>query len=85
MFSLTPELRELRRAVSTETSAGESSWERLVDLDFAMEAMGGRGFDEEYGVVQLWETARLLKLSPLSNALILSDVAERELDLPRSY
>ena len=53
-------------------------------VDAAMEAMGGRGFDEEHGVIQLLETARLLKLSPVSDSLVLNDVAARVLGLPRS-
>lgn len=54
-------------------------------VDSAIDALGGCGFDEEVGVIQLLETARLLKLSPISNSLVLSEIAERVLKLPRSY
>ena len=57
----------------------------LKAVDAAMEALGGKGFNEDYGVIQLWELMRLLRLSPISNSLILNDVAERLLGLPRSY
>jgi alkylation response protein AidB-like acyl-CoA dehydrogenase len=54
-------------------------------VDTAIDTFGGKGFDEEYGVIHLWEAARLLKTAPISNALILNQVAERTLGLPRSY
>jgi acyl-CoA dehydrogenase len=57
----------------------------LKAADAAMEALGGKGFNEDYGVIQLWELMRLFRLSPISNSLILNDVAERLLGLPRSY
>ena len=54
-------------------------------LDASMDALGGRAFNEDYGIIQLAETMRLLRLSPISNSLILNDIAERVLCLPRSY
>lgn len=54
-------------------------------VDAAIDAFGGKGFDERYGIIHLWEAARLLKTSPISNALILNQIAARELGLPRSY
>jgi acyl-CoA dehydrogenase len=56
----------------------------LKAVDAALEALGGKGFDQDTGIIQLWETMRLLKLSPISNSLILNDIAERVLNLPRS-
>jgi alkylation response protein AidB-like acyl-CoA dehydrogenase len=54
-------------------------------VDAAIDAFGGKGFDETYGVIHLWEASRLLKTVPISNSLILNHVAERTLKLPRSY
>jgi alkylation response protein AidB-like acyl-CoA dehydrogenase len=54
-------------------------------VDASMDALGGKGFNEDYGIIQLAETMKLLRLSPISNHLILNDVAERLLGLPRSY
>lgn len=54
-------------------------------VDAAIEALGGRGFDERVGVIQLWESMRLLRTSPISNELILNRVAQQQLALPRSY
>jgi acyl-CoA dehydrogenase len=54
-------------------------------VDASMDALGGKGFNEDYGIIQLLEVMKLLRLSPISNNLILNDVAERLLGLPRSY
>jgi len=54
-------------------------------VDAAIDAFGGKGFDEQSGIIHLWEAARLLKTSPISNALILNQIAVRDLGLPRSY
>ena len=54
-------------------------------VDAAIDTFGGKGFDEDYGIIHLWEAARLLKTVPISNALILNQIAERRLKLPRSY
>ncbi len=54
-------------------------------VDAAIDAFGGKGFDEDYGIIHLLEAARLLKTSPISNALILNQIAEHSLNLPRSY
>lgn len=53
--------------------------------DRAIETLGGAGFSEEYRVIQLWETARLLKTAPVTREMILNFVAEHLLELPRSY
>ena len=57
----------------------------VLSVDAAIDAFGGKGFDEQHGIIHLWEAARLLKTSPISNALILNQIAVRELGLPRSY
>lgn len=57
----------------------------LKAVDAAMDALGGRGFNEDYGVIQMLDLMQLLRLSPISNGLVLNDIAERVLGLPRSY
>jgi len=57
----------------------------LKAVDAALDTFGGKGFDEEYGMIHLWEQARLMKTSPISQALILNGIAENVLGLPRSY
>ena len=54
-------------------------------VDAAIDTFGGKGFDEDYGIIHFWEAARLLKTAPISNGLILNQIAERSLNLPRSY
>jgi acyl-CoA dehydrogenase len=54
-------------------------------VDAAISTLGGKGFDEDYGVIHLWEQARLLTTAPISNALILNQIAQHQLRLPRSY
>ena len=46
---------------------------------------GGNGFTEDFGIVQLWYGARLLKTAPVSREMILNYVCEWNLGLPRSY
>ncbi len=53
--------------------------------DTAIEVHGGNGFSEEFGLIQLWNGARLLKTAPVSREMILNFVAEQTLGLPRSY
>jgi alkylation response protein AidB-like acyl-CoA dehydrogenase len=72
-------------AASANAAKYLSSELALKAVDAAIDTFGGKGFDEDYGIVHLWEGARLLKTAPISNALILNQVAERDLGLPRSY
>jgi acyl-CoA dehydrogenase len=53
-------------------------------VDSAIQTLGGLGFDERHGLIQMWECIRLLHLSPLSNELILSRVGSQMLGLPRT-
>lgn len=55
----------------------------LQAVDRALQTLGGHGFDEHQGIIQMWEAMRLLKLSPISNELILNRVGEQILALPR--
>jgi acyl-CoA dehydrogenase len=71
----------------TETSiakylATEASWEAA---EACMTTFGGFGVATEYHVERKWKEARLFRTAPLSNNLILAQVAERGLGMPRSY
>ncbi|MDE0511913.1 MAG: acyl-CoA/acyl-ACP dehydrogenase [Gammaproteobacteria bacterium] len=46
---------------------------------------GGMGYAKEYQVERLMREAVLMRLAPVSEQLILSFIAEKELDLPKSY
>ena len=53
--------------------------------DRAMQTMGGMGYSKEYHVERLWRDARLFRIAPVSEEMILNFVAQHDLDLPRSY
>ena len=62
--------------------ASEAAWEAG---DVCMQTYGGFAMAEEYDVERKFREARLYRIAPISTNLILSFLAERELDLPRSY
>ncbi|HEV7687796.1 MAG TPA: acyl-CoA dehydrogenase family protein, partial [Acidimicrobiia bacterium] len=53
--------------------------------DSAMQTHGGFGYAEEYHVARYWREARLMKIAPLPQELVLSYIAQHVLGLPRSY
>lgn len=53
--------------------------------DQAMQTHGGFGYAREFHVERYWREARLMKLAPVSQEMILNYLAEHELGLPRSY
>lgn len=53
--------------------------------DAAVQTHGGFGYAREYHVERYWREARLMKLAPISQEMILNFVAEHVLGLPRSY
>ncbi|MGD0081855.1 MAG: acyl-CoA dehydrogenase family protein [Acidimicrobiales bacterium] len=63
-------------------AAAEAS---LEALDAAIQTHGGNGLASEYGLADLWGTARLLRTAPVSREMILNFVAQHSLGLPKSY
>ena len=61
--------------------ASEASWAAEV----CIQTFGGFGVAEEYDVERKFREARLYQIAPISTNLILSYIAEHELELPRSY
>ena len=53
--------------------------------DRALQTHGGMGYAKEYDVERYWREARLLKIAPISQEMVLNYVAEHVLGLPRSY
>jgi acyl-CoA dehydrogenase len=53
--------------------------------DHAMQVHGGFGYAEEYHVARYWREARLMKIAPITQELVLAYVSEHVLGLPRSY
>jgi acyl-CoA dehydrogenase len=53
--------------------------------DQAMQTLGGMGYAKEYDIERYWREARLQRIAPISQEMILNYVAEHVLGLPRSY
>lgn len=54
-------------------------------LDQSIQAHGGNGLAEEYGLADLYFIVRLQRIAPVSREMILNYVAQHSLGLPRSY
>jgi acyl-CoA dehydrogenase len=53
--------------------------------DVAMQTHGGFGYAEEYHVARYWREARLMKIAPLPQELVLAYLSQHVLGLPKSY
>jgi alkylation response protein AidB-like acyl-CoA dehydrogenase len=54
-------------------------------VDQAIQTHGGNGLSQEYGVAALLAVSRVARIAPVSREMILSFVAQHDLQLPRSY
>jgi acyl-CoA dehydrogenase len=71
-----------REANTAKYIAAEAGW---FAADNAMQTLGGMSFAKEYHVERLWREARLGRVAPISQQLVLSYLSEHVLGLPRSY
>ncbi len=62
--------------------AAEASCEAT---DRAMQAHGGYGYIKDYDVERYWREARLFRIAPVSQEMVLNYVGEHVLGLPKSY
>jgi acyl-CoA dehydrogenase len=62
--------------------AGEAAFQAA---DRAVQTHGGYGYASEFHVERYFREARLLRIAPISENLILAGLAEHVLGLPRSY
>ncbi len=53
--------------------------------DRALQTHGGMGYAEEYNVARYFREARLLRIAPLSQEMVLNYLGSHVLGLPRSY
>jgi acyl-CoA dehydrogenase len=53
--------------------------------DRAMQTHGGMGYSEEYNISRFFREARLMKIAPISQEMILNFLGSHVLGLPRSY
>jgi alkylation response protein AidB-like acyl-CoA dehydrogenase len=51
----------------------------------AMDTFGGYGVTEEYGIERRFREARLPSIAPISNNLVLAQIAHGTLGMPKSY
>jgi acyl-CoA dehydrogenase len=62
--------------------AAECLWNAA---EACMQTHGGFGFASEYSIERKWREARLARIAPVSTNLILANIAQHTLGLPRSY
>lgn len=62
--------------------AAEAAFEAC---DCAMQTMGGMGYAAEFHVERLWRDARVFRIAPVPQEMVLSFIATHDLGLPRSY
>jgi alkylation response protein AidB-like acyl-CoA dehydrogenase len=53
--------------------------------DAALQVHGGFGYAKEFHIERLWREVRLIKIAPVTQEMALNFLAERALDLPKSY
>lgn len=56
-----------------------------IATDHGMQTMGGMGYSREFHIERLWRDARLFRIAPVSEEMVLNYIAQHDLGLPRSY
>ena len=75
-----------RDAGSAANSAKYAAAEAAAHtVDQAIQTHGGNGLSQEYGVAALLAISRVSRIAPISREMILSFIAQHDLQLPRSY
>jgi alkylation response protein AidB-like acyl-CoA dehydrogenase len=75
-----------RDAGSAANSAKYAAAEAAAHaVDQAIQTHGGNGLSQEYGVAALLAMSRVSRIAPVSREMVLSFVAQHDLQLPRSY
>jgi acyl-CoA dehydrogenase len=86
-------IREASWRYDTGQSCGEEAnlakWlaadAAFTAADQAMQTHGGYGYSLEYDIARYWREARLMRIAPVPQEMVLNYVAEHVLGLPRSY
>ena len=80
-------LFDLGRPYGTEANMAKYLAGHAAGLatDRAIQTLGGMGYSKEYHVERLWRDARLFRVAPVSEEMILNYVAQHDIGLPRSY
>lgn len=53
--------------------------------DAAIQCHGGSGLNDDLGLMGIWKMARVARIAPVNNEMILNFIAEHGIGLPRSY
>jgi alkylation response protein AidB-like acyl-CoA dehydrogenase len=53
--------------------------------DSALQTFGGFGYSREFHVERVWREVRLFRIAPVTQEMVLNYLAERVLELPKSY
>lgn len=74
-------------ACGTEANAAKylAADAAFTAADRVMQVHGGFGYATEYDVERYWKEARLLRIAPVSQEMVLNYIAEHAMGLPRSY
>ena len=62
--------------------AGEAGFDASQQ---AIMTHGGFGYAKEYHVERYWREARLMKIAPVSQEMVLNFISSKTLGLPKSY
>jgi alkylation response protein AidB-like acyl-CoA dehydrogenase len=57
----------------------------MQTLERAIQVHGGNGLALEYGLANMWGLMRLQQIGPVSTEMVLNNIAQSTLGLPRSY
>jgi acyl-CoA dehydrogenase len=57
----------------------------FLAADRAMQTLGGFGYAEEFHIARYWREARLMKIAPVPQELVLAYISEHVLGLPKTY
>jgi acyl-CoA dehydrogenase len=86
-------LRNATRLVDSQRPAGaEANYAKWLcaeagfqAADAALQVHGGMGYSKEFHVERYFREARLMRIAPISQEMVLNYVSEHVLGLPRSY
>ena len=67
------------------TPSGSCAEAGFYAADVALQVHGGFGYGKEFHVERYFREARLMRIAPISQEMVLNYVAEHVLGLPRSY
>jgi acyl-CoA dehydrogenase len=57
----------------------------VTTVDSVIQTFGGYAFTADYDISTLWPMARLLRIAPVNNEMVLNYIGEHVLGLPKSY